>query len=118
VSALTKLSYKQKKRSPVTINQYLNLLRQIFAQALKFRDPATGDPLLRQVPVVKDLDVPKRKARPVPEMVLKDVLEAVPQHVVEAITATLYFGFRKSEAFRLQIRHIDFELGGVRFFAE
>jgi integrase len=67
---------------------------------------------------VKDLDTPKRKARPVPDMILKDVLTSVPQHVVEAIMLTLYFGFRKGEAFRLQLRHIDFELGGVRLFAE
>lgn len=53
-----------------------------------------------------------------PETILQDVLSTVPQHVVEAITLTLYFGFRRGEAFRLQIRHIDFDLGGVRFFAE
>jgi len=113
-----RMANKPKGRSPATINQYLNLLRQIFAQALKFRDPITGEPLLRQVPHVKVLDVPKRKARPVPETILQDVLSTVPQHVVEAITLTLYFGFRRGEAFRLQIRHIDFDLGGVRFFAE
>ena len=113
-----KAPQKPKSRSPATINQYLNLLRQIFAQALKFRDPITGDPIVRQVPEVKELDVPKRKARPVPEVILQDVLTTVPPHVVEAITATLYFGFRKGEAFRLQIRHIDFQIGGVRFFAE
>jgi integrase len=113
-----KIPQKPKSRSPATINQYLNLLRQIFAQTLKFRDPITGDPIIRQVPEVKELDVPKRKARPVPEIVLQDIMTTVPTHVVEAITATLYFGFRKGEAFRLQIRHIDFQLGGVRFFAE
>jgi integrase len=113
-----KIPQKPKSRSPATINQYLNLLRQIFAQALKFRDPITGDPIICQVPEVKELDVPKRKARPVPEVILQDVLSTVPPHVVEAITATLYFGFRKGEAFRLQIRHIDFQIGGVRFFAE
>ena len=107
-----------KSRSPATINLYLNVLRQIFAQALKFRDPITGDTILRQVPEVKTLDTPKRKARPVPDMILKEVLAVVPQHVIEAITLTLYFGFRKGEAFRLELRHIDFDLGGVRLFAE
>lgn len=38
---------KPKPRSPATINLYSNMLRQIFAQALKFRDPITGDTILR-----------------------------------------------------------------------
>lgn|SRR6185437_6734964 len=31
-----------------------------------------------------------------------------------AIALTLYFGFRKGEVFRLELRHVDFDLGGVR----
>lgn len=107
-----------KIRAPATVNLYLTMLRQCLERATKVQDPSTGRPYLQQAPKVPELAIPRRKARPVPDVVLTDLLESVPQHLREAITLTLYFGFRRSEVFGLEIHNVDFEAGGIRLFAE
>jgi integrase len=97
-----------------TVNRHLPLLRAVFERAYNTRDPITRERAIEAVPVIKDLPEPKRKARPVPDDVLSDVLGTVPAHVADAILATLYFGFRKSEVFGLKIAHADFQSGGIR----
>lgn len=107
-----------KPRAPATCNLYLGMLRQIFDRASKIRDPVTQKPAIEAVPVVPELTVPKRKARPIPDLVLGDIFAVVPQHVIEAVTLTLYFGFRRGEVFTLAIHNVDFDANGVRLFAE
>jgi len=69
------------------------------AQALKFRDPITGDPVLRQVPHVKVLDTTERKARPVPETILKEIFFAVPQHIVGQLRSRSTSDFARAKSF-------------------
>jgi len=107
----------KRRRAPATSNLYLGTLREILAHALKVRDPATGKKLLETVPTVPELSVPKRKARPVPDAVSIALRELLPQHAVEGMTVTLLFGFRRGEAFGLQLHHVDFEAGGIRLEA-
>jgi integrase len=97
-----------------TVNRHLPLLRAVFERAYNTRDPIMRERAIEAVPVIKDLPEPKRKARPVPDDVLSDVLATVPAHIKDAILATLYFGFRKSEVFALQRHHVDFQAGGIR----
>lgn len=105
-------------RGPETINLYLEILRAIVTQASKMRDPMTRELILPAPPAVREEFVPKRKARPVPEIVLNEALADLPKHTAEAAVLTLLFGFRKGEAFTLQIHHVDWEACGVRLFAE
>jgi integrase len=100
-------------RSPRTVNLYLNVLRQALKACLDVRDPLTSEPALKAMPRIPKLSIPKRRARPVPETVLSAIIARVPEHVVEAIRLTLFFGFRKGEVFGLQIRHVDFDAGGI-----
>ena len=104
-------------RGPATVNLYLNVLRLAVNHAASVRDQITGEPAIRTPLVVKDLEVPKRRARPVPDAVLMEALASVPQHTKEAITLTLLFGFRKTEVFGLTIAHADFQMGGVNLAA-
>jgi integrase len=103
-----------KCRGPGTVNRYLPVIRAMFERAHKTRDPITGQRAIEEVPEVKDLSEPKRLPRPVPDAVLSDVLGTVPSHIADAMLGTLYFGFRKTEMFSLQIGHVDFEAGGIR----
>lgn len=105
-------------RSAATVNRYLVLIRLALDRAHKVRDPATNQRAIEEVPVVADLPERKRKARPIPDGVLTHAMEALPQHVREALTATLFFGFRQSEIFSLLVHDVDFELGGVWMAAE
>lgn len=107
-----------KPRGPATINLYLGPLRQALERATKMRDPVSGQPVLERAPIVPELAVPRRKARPVPDSVLSDLITKMPAHVVDAIMLTLFFGFRKGEVFGLKRHNIDFEASGVRLFAE
>lgn len=104
-------------RSPATVNLHLHVLRQIIRRAAKSRDEF-GNPILSEVPVVPILKTPKRKARPVPDVVLTRVMSLLPAHSVKAIFLTLFFGFRQSEVFTLQKHQIDFAAGGIRLAAE
>lgn len=81
-----------RKRTPRTVNIRLRLLRAIFERAYNTRDPLTRERALDEIPKVKDLHEPKRKARPVPDDVLADVRAIVPDHINDAIVLTLYFG--------------------------
>lgn len=47
-----------------------------------------------------------------------DVMEIAPQHVVEAMKATLYFGFRRGEIFNATVDQVDLQNGGFRLEAE
>ncbi len=105
-------------RAPATINLYLGTLRQALERAAKIRDPITGKPAIERAPHVPELAVPRRKARPIPDEVLSEILAVVPEHVIEAVTLTLYFGFRRGEVFGLEIANVDFAARGVRLFAE
>lgn len=105
-------------RGPSTVNRYLPVLREIFARAHKLRDPVTNERAISEIPPIADLAEPKRKARPIPDGVLTKVIDILPQHVSEAVIASLMFGFRRSEIFQLQIKDVDFEMGGVRLNAD
>lgn len=103
-------------RGPNTANLYLGTLRQ--ALELKITDERTGRPALITAPKVPELAVPKRKARPVPDAIAIELRALLPPHVIEAMTVTLLFGFRRGEAFPLEISNVDFDARGVRLFAE
>ncbi len=105
-------------RSPARVNRHLVLLRAAFARAAATRDPLTGIPAIAEIPAIKDLAENKRKARPVPEAVLARLAELLPPHVIDAVTITLCFGFRRDEAFAMTVQHLDFEAGGIRLKAE
>lgn len=105
-------------RSTAIVNRYLPVLRAVFDRAHKIRDPLTGRRALEEIPTVADLQEPKRKARPIPEAVLLNILASAPAHVVEAMIATLYFGFRQSEIFERTVVDVDFEHGGIWLSAE
>lgn len=100
-------------RAPSTVNRYLPVARAIFERAYKLRDPLSGERVIAEVPVIEDLDEPKRKARPIPDAILTFILENVPQHTREALTASLHFGFRLGEVHGLQVANVDFDNGGV-----
>jgi integrase len=104
-------------RSAATVNRYLSLLRQIIGRAAEMRDGA-GRLVLEDPPAVKDLPELKRRARPVPEPVLEIALDMLPPHARDALVLTLYFGFRKSEVFQLQIHQVDFVANGIWLAAE
>ena len=101
-------------RGASTVNRYLPVLRAIFERAYKVRDPITNERAIPELPEFKDLMEPTRRARPVPEGVLSHVLRTLPEHVREAVIATLHFGFRRSEIYRLEIPDVDFENAGIR----
>jgi integrase len=107
-----------KKRSASTVNRYLPILREIFERAYNTRDPITSARVIAEVLKIVDLPEPKRRARPIPDAVLSKVLEKLPPHVVDAMLASLYFGFRRSEIFHMEISDVDFERGGVWLAAE
>lgn len=109
---------KGRTRSPATVNRYLPVLRMALERAHATRDPVTHARVIEEVPRVADLTEPKRRARPTPDAVIGRLFEILPEHVTDAIQATLYFGFRRSEIFGLQIRHVDFEARGIRLFAD
>lgn len=103
-----------KTRGPATANRYLPLLRMAFDRAYKTRDPITRERAVEEVPVIKDLDEPKRKARPTPDAVITELYQLLPEYVIDAIRLTLYFGVRKGEVFRLRVADVDFEARGIR----
>lgn len=107
-----------RNRSPATVNRYLPLLRAAFNRAHMSRDPATRERAIDDVPPVPKLAELKRKARPVPDDVLLDLMSTLPVHVVEALKVTLFFGFRRNEAFSLTIGQVDFDAGGIRLEAK
>jgi integrase len=106
-----------KTRGPATVNRYLSLLRQIIRRAGEMRD-ADGRPVLDFIPPVKELAEMKRRARPAPEPVLELALDKLPPHARDAVILTLYFGFRKSEVFTLEIPQVDFTANGIWLAAE
>ncbi len=104
-------------RAAPTVNRYLSLLRQILTRAGEMRD-SNGKLVLEAVPAVKDLPELKRRARPVPEPVLERALAMLPPHAREAVILTLFFGFRKSEVFGLEVPQVDFVANGIWLAAE
>lgn len=105
-------------RSPATVNRYLPLLRAIFERAYQTRDPLTRERAIDDIPPIPKLTESKRKARPVPDDVLLDLMSTLPTHVVEALKITLFFGFRRNEAFSLSVDQADFDAGGIRLEAK
>ena len=106
-----------KTRSPATVNRYLSLLRQIIGRAAEMRD-VDGQAVLDFVPQIKELPELRRRARPTPEPVLETVMAKLPPHAREAVILTLFFGFRASEVFTLEIPQVDFTANGVWLAAE
>jgi hypothetical protein len=96
------------------VNRRLAVLRQILDRATQIRDPLTGKTVIDQAPVFKDLAEPKRRGRPVPEPVLSRLMEILPAHAIDALVITLYFGFRRGEAFQLVEAQCDWHAQGVR----
>jgi integrase len=107
-----------KTRSPATVNRYLAMLRSILARAAEMRDPVSHEPVIAFVPKFEDLPEPKRRARPTPEPVLQRLMQILPPHAVDAMVITLFFGFRRGEAFGLREDQIDWHAQGIRFYAE
>jgi integrase len=107
-----------KTRSPATVNRYLPLLRAAFNRAYQTRDPGTRERAIDDIPPIPKLAELKRKARPVPDEVLVDLMTTLPAHVVEALKLTLFFGFRRNEAFSLTIGQVDGDAGGIRLEAK
>lgn len=107
-----------KTRTQATVNRYLPVLREIFDRAYNTFDPITRQRAITEIPKFSDLQEPKRKARPIPDNVLSKVISTLPTHVVDALVASLYFGFRCSEIFEMEIPDVDFERGGVWLKAE
>ena len=108
----------KKRRSAKTINLYLKLVRQGLQHATTVRDTLSDEPALRRLPKVKLLKTLKRKARPVPDAILAEIAATVPQHIAEAIVLTLYFGFRRGEAFTAQAHQVDFDARGIWLSAD
>jgi len=102
-----------KTRAPATVNRYLPLLRAAFRRAYLTRDKLTRQRAIEEIPVIAELPEMKRKARPVPDVVLVDMMAILPTHVVEALKVTLFFGFRRNEVFSLTIGQVDFNAGGI-----
>jgi integrase len=105
-------------RGSATVNRYLPLLRAAFRRAYLSRDPVTRERAVEDVPPIPKLMELKRKARPVPDDALMDLMKTLPAHVVEALKVTLFFGFRRNEAFSLTIGQVDFAAGGIRLEAK
>jgi len=105
------------KRAPSTVNRYLSVLRQILKRALELRDPITRQPVIETLPVRILRKENGARARYRSRFLLR-LLEILPQHAVDAVVLTLFFGFRKGEAFGLQEKNIDWLAEGVRLFAE
>jgi integrase len=105
-------------RSPATVNRYLPLLRAAFKRAYMSRDPVTRERAIDDVLAIPKLAELRRKARPVPDNVLVDLMSTLPVHVVEALKVTLFFGFRRNEAFSLTVGQVDFDAGGIRLEAK
>lgn len=108
----------KRTRSPATVNRYLPLLRAAFKRAYMTRNSVTRERGVEDIPAIPKLSELKRKARPVPDDVLRDLMNILPLHVVEALKVTLFFGFRRNEAFSLTASQIDFEAGGIRLEAK
>jgi integrase len=109
---------KGKKRTAVSVNRSLQVLRAAFRRAHETRDPITRRRAVEDIPAIGDLKEGKRKATPIPDDVIVELFRSLPQHLAEAIRATLYFGFRRGEVFNLQIEDVDFLARGVRLYAE
>jgi hypothetical protein len=105
-------------RSPARTNRHLVILRAAFGRAFETRDPLTGARAIPEKPAIKDLTEYKRKARPIPEAVLERLGEVLPPHVIDGVTVTLCFGFRRDEAFSLQLPQVDFAADGIRLQAD
>lgn len=106
-----------KPRSAATVNRYLPVARMIFDRAHKMRDELNRR-IIEIIPEIKDLQELKRKPRPIPDKVTIDIAAIAPAHIIEAATATLFFGFRRAEIFSATIEQVDFELGGIWLDAE
>lgn len=107
-----------RRRTPATVNLYLEILRQIVSRAAKTIDPITRELALKNPPNVPKQRTPKRKARPAPDAVITQVLGEAPPHLYDAALLALCFGFRRGEAFGLKRRNIDHDARGVRLYAE
>lgn len=106
-----------RQRTAVSVNRSLQILRAAFKRAFETRDPLTHRRVIDAMPAIEDLPEAKRRPTPIPDSVLAELMTTLPQHVAEAVRATLYFGFRRTEVFGLQIRHVDLDAGGVRLDA-
>lgn len=73
------------------------------------QDPITGDRALPFPPEVKPVFDPEREPTPMPEAELADRLDFAPPWTRDGALLARLFGCRRSEALRLQLRHIDHE---------
>lgn len=105
-------------RSPARVNRAFPLLRAAFERAYNTRDPITRERAVDEIPAIKDLPETKRKARPVPDVVLARLQEILPAHIIDGLVATLTCGFRQNEAFSLMEPQVDWENWGVRLAGE
>lgn len=104
-------------RAKRQVNNYLKCLRAIFAIAERVRDPVTRLPVIDQAPEVRLYKMAKRLPRPISDDELHARLESAPQWTREAAELARLFGLRLGEALKLQRRHVDHEIKGLRFAA-
>ena len=104
-------------RAKRQVNNYLKCLRALFAIAEKIRDPDTRLPIIDQGPEVRLYKMPRRLPRPISDDELHARLESAPQWTRETAELARLFGLRLGEALKLQRRHVDHEIQGLRFSA-
>ncbi len=104
-----------RKRSVASANHYLKCFRAALNVAHRTKDPVTGMPMLPFPPTVKPLPAPKRRPKPMPDAEFFARLDVAPPWVKDAAELARHFGLRRSEALRLERRHIDRENRALRF---
>lgn len=103
------------RRAKRQVNNYLKCVRALFAIAEKVRDPVTRLPIIDQGPEVRLYKMPKRLPRPISDEELHARLENAPPWTREAAELARLFGLRLGEALKLERRHADHEIKGLRF---
>lgn len=104
-----------RRRGRRQVNNYLKCLRALFAIVERVRDPVTRLPILDQGPEVRLYKMSKRLPRPISDEELHARLENAPPWTREAAELARLFGLRLGEALKLQRRHVDHEIKGLRF---
>ncbi|MBU8873676.1 hypothetical protein KQ910_07865 [Reyranella sp. MMS21-HV4-11] len=108
-----------KLRSKRQVNNYLKHLQRLIDVAAKVRDPVTRAPVLSQDPPLEiELEkVARRKPRPMTDRELADRRAHLTPWAADAAELSRLFGFRASEALKVERKHIDREAKGL-FFRE
>lgn len=107
-----------RRRSPASVNHYLDCLRGALTQAHEAKHPVSGMPMLPFPPKVEPLEAPERMPTPIPDAELDERLAIAKPWVRDAALLARYFGLRMDEAARVTLRHIDVYDRCLRFKGE